>query len=303
MSLLYWFESIRNPILDKIMLLLTEFGDETLFLVIAVIFFWCVNKKTGYFLFLTCFAGTVINQFLKISVRIERPWILDANFKPVADAVHEGLGYSFPSGHTQTAVGLYAGLALREKNKVFKTICIIIAAVVPITRMYLGVHTPLDVFTSVGIATVLILVLNILVDKVYKNKSLMWWIIGVLTLLTVAFTIYVGFLNMPDNINWVSANENAYKMLGCFVGLVGVWVVDNKISDFDTDAVLWVQAVKTVSGLLIIFSIKTFLKQPMYFVFGENAVADGVRYFLMVIFAGAVWPLTFKFFKRIGERK
>ncbi len=303
MSLLYWFESIRNPVLDKIMLLLTEFGDETLFLVIAVVFFWCINKKTGYFLFITCFAGTVINQFLKITFRIDRPWILDPDFKPVSAAVHDGLGYSFPSGHTQTAVGLYAGLALREKNKILKTVCLFIAAIVPITRMYLGVHTPLDVFTSVGIATALILLLNFLIEKVYENKSLMWWIIGALTLLTIAFTVYVSIFNMPENINWVSANKNAYKMLGCFIGLIAVWFIDNYKLDFDTRAVWWAQIIKTVLGLLIIFAIKTFLKQPLYALLGENAIADGTRYFLMVIFAGVVWPLTFKFFKRKEELK
>ena len=37
MPILYFFESIRTPLLDKLMLLLTELGGETAFLAVALI--------------------------------------------------------------------------------------------------------------------------------------------------------------------------------------------------------------------------------------------------------------------------
>ena len=50
MDILYWFESIRNPVLDAIMQTITYLGDELLFIVLALAVFWCVDKKEGYYL-------------------------------------------------------------------------------------------------------------------------------------------------------------------------------------------------------------------------------------------------------------
>ena len=36
-------------------------------------------------------------------------------------------------------------------------------------------------------------------------------------------------------------------------------------------------------------------------VFGGHDIANAVRYFLMVLAAGCVWPLTFRFFERYAK--
>ena len=80
MQLLYFFESIRNPVLDVLMLGLTEFGGEVVFLAAAIIIFWCIDKKCGYYMMTVGFSGIVVNQFLKLWFRIPRPWVKDPNF-------------------------------------------------------------------------------------------------------------------------------------------------------------------------------------------------------------------------------
>ena len=50
MGLLYALESIRTPVLDKIMSVITLLGGELFFMVIAVAVFWCVSKREGYYL-------------------------------------------------------------------------------------------------------------------------------------------------------------------------------------------------------------------------------------------------------------
>ena len=105
MRLLYWFEQIRNPVMDQFMLLITHLGEETAFLVIALILFWCVDKYIGYYTLSVGFVGTLANQFLKLWFRIPRPWVQDPNFTILEQAREAASGYSFPSGHTQSAVG------------------------------------------------------------------------------------------------------------------------------------------------------------------------------------------------------
>ena len=48
MEFLYVLEGLRSPVLDKAMLLITMLGEETAFLVAALIVFWCADKRKGY---------------------------------------------------------------------------------------------------------------------------------------------------------------------------------------------------------------------------------------------------------------
>ena len=105
MKVLYALESIRMPWLDTVMAAITHLGEETVFMVAALFVFWCVSKRHGYYLLAIGFAGTVLNQFLKLLFRIPRPWVLDSDFTIVESARAQATGYSFPSGHSQNAIG------------------------------------------------------------------------------------------------------------------------------------------------------------------------------------------------------
>ena len=69
MKVLYALESIRTPWLDTVMAAITHLGEETVFMVAALFVFWCVSKRHGYYLLAVGFAGTVLNQFLKLLFR------------------------------------------------------------------------------------------------------------------------------------------------------------------------------------------------------------------------------------------
>ncbi len=43
MQILYWLEGIRVPGLNEFMLAITKLGEETAFLALALVFFWCVD--------------------------------------------------------------------------------------------------------------------------------------------------------------------------------------------------------------------------------------------------------------------
>ena len=64
----------------------TLFGEELLFMVLALAVYWCVSKEEGYYLLFVGFLGTIVNQFLKLLFRIPRPWVRDPNFTIVESA-------------------------------------------------------------------------------------------------------------------------------------------------------------------------------------------------------------------------
>ena len=92
MSFLYFLESIRNPVLDAIMSVITMVGEETLFLAISMLIFWCLDKKRGYIFLMIGFIGITVNQVLKLTFRIPRPWVKDPNFTVVESAIEEATG-------------------------------------------------------------------------------------------------------------------------------------------------------------------------------------------------------------------
>ena len=234
MPVLYFFESIRNPFLDTVMSLLTHLGEETFFLAIAVTVFWCVNKREGYYLLSVGFIGTVLNQFLKITCRISRPWVKDPNFTIVESARAEATGYSFPSGHTQSATGVFASISNWHKNNVVRIICYALIVIVAITRLYLGVHTPLDVGVSLVIGIVLPLILYPVFKKCDEKALWKMWI--VMAAVALAFVLYVKFFPFPIDIevhNLDSAIKNSYTIFGASLGVLAIYYLDNKYVHFE----------------------------------------------------------------------
>ena len=305
MDFLRLLEGIRFPALDTIMSLITQLGDELCFMVIAITMFWCIDKRRGYYLLSVGFLGTVINQFLKLVFRIPRPWVLDPNFTIVESAREAATGYSFPSGHTQNAVGTMGGGARSSKQRWVQIVCVVLLLLVSFSRMYLGVHTPLDVSVSFVIATVLLLVLYPVFEKMEEKPNLMYILMSVMIVLGVAYLLFVSLYPFPADVdadNLASGTKNAYTLLGATLGVLVAFHVDRKHTNFSTEAPLAGQLLKLVIGLLLTIAIKSGTKPLLNLIFGGHHVANLVRYFLMVIFAGVLWPMTFKWFAKIGKK-
>lgn len=310
MSFLYFLESLRNPVLDFFFSLITLCGEETVFMAVGMIVFWCVNKYKGYYLLCIGFLGTVINQFLKILCRVPRPWVKDPNFTIVESAREAASGYSFPSGHTQTSVGLFGGIARMTKSTALRIGMIVLAALVALSRMYLGVHTPADVLVSLGIATILIFVAYPLFQKAEKSPCVMYAILFSFTLIMVAYICFVMLFPFPEEVyhvdavhNLISARKNGFTLLGCALGLVATYTVDLKWTKFETKAVWWAQIIKVLGGLALVVAVKALLKSPLEALIGNELAARSVRYFLMVVVGGILWPMTFQFFAKLGKKK
>ncbi|MBQ2818888.1 MAG: phosphatase PAP2 family protein [Clostridia bacterium] len=301
MSFLYFLESIRNPVLDFFFSAITHLGSETLFMAIAIAVFWCYSKKDGLYLLATGFFGTLINQFLKLVCQVPRPWVKDPNFTIVESARADATGYSFPSGHTQSVTASMGCTARFSKNKWIRIVCIVLAALVALSRMYLGVHTPADVLVSLGIGIVLVFALYPIFQKSDKNPALLYGTIGALTALCLAYVLFVELHTWPADIdphNLEHGIKNGYLLFGCGCAmLLALWIEDRFIR-FDTKAPLTGQILKVVLGLVLVLGIKAGLKPIFNAIFGGHLAANALRYFCIVIFAVCVWPLTFKWFAK-----
>ncbi len=304
MELLYWFESIRTPVLDTVMSLITHLGEETFFMLAALLVFWCVDKRRGYYLLTVGFVGTLINQWLKIICRVPRPWVRDPDFTIVESARAEAGGYSFPSGHTQCVVGYMGGIARFTRRTWLRVVCIVLALLTAVSRMYLGVHTPADVGVSLLVAAALVFLLYPLIESTLWFPNRMYAIIGGMLALALGFVAFMELYPFPadvDGANLASAVKNAYTMAGAVAGVLVVYAFDSRILQFPTRAPWWGQLIKLVGGLALVVLVRVLLKEPLLALCGGHEAAHAIRYFIMVLMAGGVWPMTFRFFERYAK--
>lgn len=306
MDILYALEKIRTPFWNGVMSAVTQLGGEVIFIVAAVVVFWCVSKWEGYYLMTIAFCGTVLNQFLKLICRVPRPWVRDPNFTIVESARAEATGYSFPSGHTQNAIGLFGGMARWGGRRWVRLGLMALALVIAFSRMYLGVHTPADVGVSLVLAAALVLGLYPLMRRAQEKPRYMGYVLAAMLVVSGAFVVFVeayGFSADTDAENLASGIGNAWKMLGAVAGMTLAWLLDRRYIHFETQAVWWVQVIKVAVGMALLLAIKSGLKAPLLALLGHEGLAGGVRYFLLVLVAGAVWPLVFRPMSKWGKGK
>ena len=308
MEFLRLLESVRVPALDAFFSAVTYLGDELAFMALALLLFWCVDKRTGYYVFVVGLFGTLANQFLKILCRVPRPWVLDPGFTIVESARAAATGYSFPSGHTQNAVGTFGAIGLMAKRRWVKIACLALVILVPFSRMYLGVHTPLDVGTAFLMAAVLLAAFYPVFRSEEKAGKAMPYLLAAGIALSFLFVLYVGGIRADfapgseDESNLSHAVKNAWTLLGAITGLLVVFLVDRNALRFDTRAPILAQVLKFVLGLALVAGVKAALKPLFYAVFSAG-LADCLRYFLVVLLAGLVWPMTFPFWAKLGTKK
>ena len=306
MNVLYWLESIRTPALDRFFAAITHLGSETLFMALAIIVFWCVSKKDGYYLLTVGFFGTLLNQFLKLVCRVPRPWVRDPQFTIVEAARADATGYSFPSGHTQSAVASLGCTARFTKNRILRITCIVLTALVGLSRMYLGVHTPADVLVSLGIGVLLVFALYpIFANSDEKPKGLSITIV-ILVALSFLYVLFVELNPWPSDMdaeNLAHGIKNGYLLFGCGAAMLVCFFVERKYIRFEVKAPWWAQIIKVVVGLALVMAVRAGLKPVMTAIFGDHNIGTAIRYFCMVVIAVLVWPLTFPWFSRGCRRK
>ena len=141
-KILQGLQAIRSDYLTLLFTVITMMAEKTFLTAVIAAIYWCIDKKKGLRLgFIVLFNG-VINGMIKDIIKMPRPY---------ERGVVSGLrletagGYSFPSGHTQTATSFWGGsmLILRQKKvTILGSVMILLTA---FSRMYLGVHWPMDV--------------------------------------------------------------------------------------------------------------------------------------------------------------
>lgn len=279
-AFMQWIQSFSTPALDQFFLLITNLANEMLFVFCVVILYWCVSKEKGLLLVCSLVFSIFINIDLKHIWKEPRPF-------SYSDIIRKDLntsyGYSFPSGHSQMTASFFTSLWLQFPSRILLIFGIVMTLLIGFSRIYLGVHTPLDVFCGILIGIFLIIAVQLLMKKILCNKK--YWM---LYLFLIPGLLGIALTDDPDIL----------KVSPLFLGFLLGFSLEQKFLDFQVKGKLSEQIRKVTSGILILVFIQFGLK-----LIGDFFWLNLIRYFLTGFAITFICPYLFQRFKKIRVSK
>ena len=310
MEYLLCLQELRSDALNTVLMAVTDFITSPVVYVGIALLYWCFNKRAASLIAMNISVGSMVNQALKNTFCIYRPWIRYPEITPVPAAMDTATGYSFPSGHTQLASGEFLSIAVwQKKRKWLVGVCIAITLLVMFTRNYLGVHTLEDVLVSLAVSLVVIFAGNNLSGWVDKGKNRDIAVLGVGMVLCAAFIVYVTIKPYPIDytqtgevlVNPKDMINDCYSAAGCVVGFLIGRVAERHILNFRTDVSKSAKIMRGIVGTALLLMLVLFAMEPvtaLHPYWGEFGFF--VLAFIFILF---IYPLMFVIWERVAYKK
>lgn len=305
MELLYLLEKIRTPFLDKLFTYITMLGEEAVIIAAMLCVLWCVDKYYGRMMLFTGVFGITLNGLLKVVFAADRPWVIDSSFTIVESARASATGFSFPSGHTANAAFLFWCLALYVKNKALKIVFSFIPFAVAFSRMYLGVHTPLDVGVSLAISAVL----SLLCFGFYKRygetlKPSIIISLSVIAFTLIAYIVYyilgqTKFSAFPSE--FITGFFDLFKIIGLSLSMPVIFLVDYKYIKYIVGGSIMFRIIMLIAGTAAVIAVKELLKIVLEAILPPAFPEGLIRYFFVGLVGGLLIPAIFEAIRKKKE--
>ena len=304
-EILLWFQKIREALGLPFSTLIAVLSDVLCYgaVVLAILLYWCKNKKLGVALMSIYGISLFINQFLKASFTVSRPWVKDTNITPTDYAIKGATGYSFPSNHVQTVTSINGTLAAQKKKNVLliNTFIIVFMA---FTRMFIGVHTPKDVIFGIitgGISIILYyLYLKSIKDYPEREKEflLLFFIISAICIIYVLAKSYPQATEANQIIvDPLTMKKDSMRSIAVFFTVFLGTLLEKKYVRFSTkvsNKYKWQRLIIGVIISLAVFGLSRLLL-PMIL---RVELARLVETFLLVITVTFIYPFIFNKYER-----
>lgn len=237
-----------------VMKFFTALGYSAVYFIIALVICWCWNYSLGLKLAVCLsFSGT-FNEVLKVFFHAPRPYMIDDRVVKYGRSEDFGM----PSGHAQGAATIWGYLTVHYTQSFFWVIAVFLIFFIGISRIYLGVHSPMQVVVGWGIGIVWVSIFFLL-----ERKTCVWWlkrttVFQLLIILAIAaasilFALLrlLSYSTMPDLYD--IARGHFLRILiasSLFAGLAIGGLLLGKKMTISVQACWWKQLIKLMIGLL-----------------------------------------------------
>ena len=283
--IMLFFQSIRVPVGDIIAKAITYCGDAPVAILVLLIIYWCVDKRTGF-----AFGGTLLPanftmNILKVIFRVPRPWV---QYPDELECIlpSTATGYSFPSGHSTTAGALWGTVYRFTTKKWLKIVAIILIVLVPVSRVYLTCHWPMDVIVGTALGLFFSLFLSRKMYALYDDEKRF----GKVSVIIATATGIVGLVTAIlleggaiESLLWKDLMETSIMCSGLFLGAF----LEKSRVNFKVPSTLKKKIIGFVLGAVLGIGIWVGLKSIPVF----SMIFKCVAYFFLAFWGSYVYPL------------
>ena len=311
LSLQAWRESMGGA-LDGVFLLISELGMPTIPLLVSLVCYWSVCKRTGLYLMFACNVSDWLNGVLKLWCSVYRPWVRDARLIPVKGALSGASGYSFPSGHSSKAAAFYGGLAWQlRRRKAWMILCLLAVPLVMFSRNYLGVHTPQDVLVGMAVGGLTLALVGYgsrLLEK--KPEADVPLALGVIALCALSI-VFVSLKAYPMDyaadgsllVDPEKMKPDTYLSAGAVIGMMAGWLLERRAVHFSTEGVsLCKRLLRSATGIAVVLALYLGVGKAFQVWLGANW-GGLLRTTLMCFYAAGLHPLLFTRAEAMADRR
>ena len=270
LEILRHIQSIANPFFDFIFQLITICGEQVVLISIISIIYWTLDKKFGEYIAYAVLTSVLLNNTIKDIFKMKRP-IGEEGIRTLRE--QPATGYSFPSGHTQSASSFYGAMAIYLKKRVMYIIATVMIILVGFSRLYLGVHYPKDVIVG-GILGVLTSLVCYKLYNRFENKMLLY---------VITFVIFIPALTFAHSADFI-------KGMGTYLGFIIGIFIEKKYVIFSTEGSKGNKIIRVLLGVLILLVLQVGLKVLL----PSGTIFSFIRYSLISLIGIGVYPMAFK---------
>jgi len=239
------------------------------------IFYWCVDKRFGLKIGIILLSSVYVNTVVKNVTMVQRP----IGYPGIRSIFTQSAGgYSFPSGHAQGTTTFWGTLMVKYNRKCINVLGIASIVLVSLSRLYLGVHWPVDIIGGILIA-VLIIIIGELVDSIIVESKFD---------IQLAYKVILAIIVPTALIILFPYTEN-FEYMGLASGILIGYFVDEKYYAFTVSNSIKKQIYKVMIGALIFLALQNGLK----YILPYTNVFNTVRYLICGLWLSIGAPLTF----------
>lgn len=158
METIHFLQSFASPTLDTFFRLVTELGSSRVYIALLLVLYLAIDARLGQRVGAYLLFGFYLNFHLKGLVGTGRPFLLEPEVGRTPEAIPTS-GPGFPSAHAQSALTFWGYTAWWLKRRWFWVLAVLVVGLISLSRLYLGMHFPVDILGGLAIGALYTFVL------------------------------------------------------------------------------------------------------------------------------------------------
>ena len=252
-------QKIRSPFFDYLFLFISFFGTQLFYMILLPLLYWCYDKKYASRILIIFLISGWLNTVMKYLINHPRPYSLNESVK-----IGTTGGPGIPSGHAQQSLVVLVSISLWLKNRIFTLASVLIILLIALSRVYLGVHFPTDVFGGWFLGALVMMVLWPLFDRVEN------FLCGISPLIQASSVIV-----LPALLSFILASKSSVLCMGALSGFTMGRILEKRFINFGSSESFKSCILRFITGVIVmmlIYSTEKFL------------YSRSISYYLVIVF-------------------